>query len=265
MVSRSVLASAPSSCAASTLMPLTSTACATSSSPCDDASLPLSAPTSFSSARTWSSTCAMRGLQLGRRRLQRARPRCCTVDFELLQVGQRVRAGHRLDAAHAGGHAAFADDLEQADVAGALHVRAAAQLAAGADVEHAHVSPYFSPNSIIAPVFLAASMSITRACVGCVGEDLGVDALLRSRGSASSVTGALCAKSKRVLSASTSEPFCCTCVAQHFAQRLVHQVRDAVVAHGGARGARVDLRRRPCRRPSACPASACRGGRTRRP
>ena len=40
------------------------------------------------------------------------------------------------------------------------------------------VSPYFSPNSIMAPVFLAASMSITRACVCLVGQDLGVHALL---------------------------------------------------------------------------------------
>ena len=43
-----------------------------------------------------------------------------------------------LDAAHARGHAALAHHLEQADVAGAQHVRAATELAAGADVEHAH-------------------------------------------------------------------------------------------------------------------------------
>src|SRR6478609_5126405 len=60
MVSRSVLASAPSSRAASTLMPLTSTACEISSSPCEAASLPFSCATSFSSARTCSSTCATR-------------------------------------------------------------------------------------------------------------------------------------------------------------------------------------------------------------
>jgi hypothetical protein len=55
-----------------------------------------------------------------------------------LHIGQRVQAGHGLDAAHAGGHAAFANDGEKADVAGALHMGAAAELAAGADVEHAH-------------------------------------------------------------------------------------------------------------------------------
>ena len=57
--------------------------------------------------------------------------------LERLQVGERVVARHRLDAADAGGDAAFRDDLEQADVAGARDVGAAAELAARADVEHA--------------------------------------------------------------------------------------------------------------------------------
>ncbi|MDT4843929.1 hypothetical protein FQZ97_778680 [compost metagenome] len=71
------------------------------------------------------------------------------------------------------------------------------------------VSPYFSPNSIMAPVFWADSRSITRACVGALSR---ISALTRFSISriCSRVTGALCAKSKRVLSASTSEPFCCT-------------------------------------------------------
>src|SRR5439155_8948890 len=56
IVSRKVFASAPSSVAASTFKPLTSMACAISSSPCDDASLPFSAAISFSSALTCSST-----------------------------------------------------------------------------------------------------------------------------------------------------------------------------------------------------------------
>src|SRR3546814_2686655 len=37
-------------------------------------------------------------------------------------------AGQRLDTAHAGGHRALVDDLEQADVAGAAHMGAAAEL-----------------------------------------------------------------------------------------------------------------------------------------
>ncbi len=61
----------------------------------------------------------------------------------------------------------------------------------------------------MAPVFWAASMSITRACVGWLAR---ISALTRCSISriCSSVTGALCAKSKRVRSALTSEPFCCT-------------------------------------------------------
>ncbi len=71
------------------------------------------------------------------------------------------------------------------------------------------VSPYFSPNSIMAPVFWADSMSITRACVAALAT---ISAFTRCSISriCASVTGALCVKSKRVLSASTSEPFCCT-------------------------------------------------------
>ena len=43
-----------------------------------------------------------------------------------------------------GGDAAFAEDLEQADVAGALHVRAAAQLRREIpDAQHAHVVVVF--------------------------------------------------------------------------------------------------------------------------
>src|SRR5436190_5131533 len=55
-VSRSVFASAPSSRAASTFSPLTSTARCARSSPCAEARRPLSAASSFSSARTCSST-----------------------------------------------------------------------------------------------------------------------------------------------------------------------------------------------------------------
>ena len=70
-------------------------------------------------------------------------------------------------------------------------------------------SPYFSPNSIIAPIFCASSMRITRACVAALAR---ISALTSASTCAicASVTGALCAKSKRVRSALTSEPFCCT-------------------------------------------------------
>jgi hypothetical protein len=65
MVSRRVLASAPSSRAASTFRPLTSTACCTSSSPWLEASLPLSAAISFSSVLDLVEHLARRALHLG--------------------------------------------------------------------------------------------------------------------------------------------------------------------------------------------------------
>src|SRR6185369_16282026 len=61
------------------------------------------------------------------------------VAFHAPHVVERDGAGDRLHAADAGGDAALARDLEQPDVAGARDVRAAAELARAADVEHAHL------------------------------------------------------------------------------------------------------------------------------
>jgi hypothetical protein len=122
---------------------------------------------------------------------------------------QRVVAGDRLDPAHAGGDAAFGGDAEEADVAGADDVGAAAQFARGADVETRTSSPYFSPKSIMAPEFLGFGDGQHAGFGGRVGEDLGIDDVLDRRISAS-VIGWLCTKSKRVLSGSTCDPFCCT-------------------------------------------------------
>ena len=44
------------------------------------------------------------------------------------ELAARAFGGARLDAAHAGGDRALADDGDEADVAGAAHMRAAAQL-----------------------------------------------------------------------------------------------------------------------------------------
>ena len=80
------------------------------------------------------------------------------------EIGARAIAGQRLDAADAGGDRAFADDLEQADIAGAPHMRAAAELdriswpALLARLRSTPIdttrtsSPYFSPNSASAPL-----------------------------------------------------------------------------------------------------------------
>ena len=76
-----------------------------------------------------------------------------------VDVVQRALAGHRLDAAHAGGHAGFGDDLEQADVAGAAaHAcRRTARWRNRRRCSTRTASPYFSPNSAMAPAATASS------------------------------------------------------------------------------------------------------------
>ena len=70
-------------------------------------------------------------------------------------------------------------------------------------------SPYFSPKSIIAPVFWACSNDITCAVVAWL---LSISELTSSstRNISSRETGAVWAKSKRVLLASTKDPLCWT-------------------------------------------------------
>src|SRR5580704_1956385 len=67
-----------------------------------------------------------------RRDLERLRPQrragLAELALELAQIVERTRAGDRLDAAHALRAAGFRNNLEQPDVAGAPHVRAAAEL-----------------------------------------------------------------------------------------------------------------------------------------
>ena len=46
------------------------------------------------------------------------------------------------------------------------------------DLDDAHLSPYFSPKSIIAPSFRASSIGVTNARTGMVLEDPLVDELL---------------------------------------------------------------------------------------
>jgi len=48
---------------------------------------------------------------------------------------QRLFAGHGFDSAHAGGNCRFMDNLQQADIAGAPDVRAAAKF-------HAHLTHF---------------------------------------------------------------------------------------------------------------------------
>ena len=162
--------------------------------------------------------------------------------FQALQVAQRVGAGDSLDAPHAGGHPAFADDLEQADVAGARHVRAAAEFTAGADVEHAHgVAVLLAEQHHGAGLLRALDVHQPRLGGGVL-QDLLVHTALdlgdlpgRDRGVVGEVEARLLGIHQAALLLHVA--------AQHLAQRLVHQVRDAVVALGGgaARGVHAGL------------------------
>ena len=102
------------------------------------AALALSASSSRSSFFWRSSSCRSLSTDLAGGAAEQARG---FVEALLLvgDVVERALPGQRLDAAHAGGDAAFGDDLEQADVAGAADVGAAAQLGRGvAHPQHAH-------------------------------------------------------------------------------------------------------------------------------
>jgi hypothetical protein len=70
-------------------------------------------------------------------------------------------ARRRLDAPDARGDATLIDDLEKADVAGARDVRAAAQLARRADVEHPHFIAVFLAEEHHRADFCASSIGIT--------------------------------------------------------------------------------------------------------
>ncbi|MNN23715.1 hypothetical protein D3C81_1371200 [compost metagenome] len=72
------------------------------------------------------------------------------------------------------------------------------------------LSPYFSPNSAMAPLALAVSMSVSSVSTSLF---LRISALTSSS-SALSCSGLIASKwlkSKRRRWLSTSEPFCCTC------------------------------------------------------
>src|SRR5690606_27415733 len=95
---------------------------------------------------------------------------------------ERALPGHRLDAANAGRDAAFGDDLEETDIAGAAHVRAAAKL-------HREIAE--AKHADLVGVFVAEERERTRrdrlvvrhhADVGVdVAPDLVVDHLLDAR------------------------------------------------------------------------------------
>ena len=154
--------------------------------------------------------------ELGGRRLEQRRGLA-----ELLLLGRDMRlgrsAGQRLEPAHPGRHRALADDLEQADIAGAPHVGPAAQLGrvALAVVGAAHRDDPDLVAILLAEQRQGAGLHrlVGRGVAGLdrgvaadslidVGLD-GAQILRRQR------RGWL--KSKRSRSGATSEPFCVTC------------------------------------------------------
>ena len=144
---RAVLASAPSRRAASTFTPLT--------------------PAPPASSSPWPGQLALRGRRVPfsalicscalRNAVVSSAAGALSAAAASLTVLSRPTAGRParprrdgLDAAHAGGHAAFGHDLEQADVAGAA-TGAAAQLGWSRS-RHAHHLAVLLADSIIAPV-----------------------------------------------------------------------------------------------------------------
>ena len=177
--------------------------------------------------RTASRACGARRGAASRSIISSGRPSAvaaCLAHAGILRGEIRARglAGQRLDAAHAGGDRAFADDLEQADIAGAAHMGAAAELdRIGAAALASPVrlpmlttrtsSPYFSPNSAIAPLLIASSGAIRWVSTGGVLQNHGVGQVLDLADLVAS-SASYVEKSKRSRSGATSEPFCATCL-----------------------------------------------------
>src|SRR5450830_670412 len=208
MVSRKVATSAPSRVAASTLMPLTSTAFVTSSSPCPAASFDFSAASSFSSALTWSCTWPMRvvnssGLVL---RAPAASCRRRLSDCTSASAPSPVTASRRrMPAATPPSVMILKRPISPVRPTWTPPHSSLEEPMSSTRTS----SPYFSPNSAMAPCLTASSNDM---CCALVSWFCRISRLTMASTWAicSAVTGALWLKSKRVLSASTSEPFCAT-------------------------------------------------------
>ena len=135
------------------------------------------------------------------------------------EIAPRAFAGQRLDAAHAGGDRAFRQDREQADVAEAAHMRAAAQfdrigLSASIVVahgQHAHLVAIFLAEQRLGAGLDRLRRSASGASRHRVFWRMTAFTCFSMRSSSSGVTRLGMAKSKRSRSGATSEPFCATC------------------------------------------------------
>ncbi len=184
--------------------------------------------------------------------------------FQVLRVGQGVGTRDGFDTAHASGHAAFGHDLEQADIAGALHVGAAAELLGRADAQDTHgLAVLLTEQHHGARLLCVVHVHHLGLGFG-VGQHLGVHQLFHF----ADLLGGQRRVVRKVEAGAVSgdlRALLLHMVAQHFAQRLVHQVGGAVVAHGlGAQfgihlGVELVAHFDGCLRPRG------RGGRTHRP
>ena len=159
--------------------------------------------------------------------------------FQALHIGQGIGAGNGLYPAHACGHATFGHDLEQPNVARALHMRAAAQLAAGADVQHAHRVAVLLTKQHHRARGLGRFNVHHAGIGGGVSQDFLVHQCLDL---ADLLGGDRCVVREvkaRALGVDQAA-FLLDVIAQHFVQGFVHDVRDRVVAHGGGAQLRID-------------------------
>ena len=177
--------------------------------------------------------------QIGRRAAQHARD-LRQQRVLVLHPGERIVASNGFDAAHASGHAALGHDLEQADVAGAGHVGAAAEFAREADIQHAHGVAVFLAEQRHGAALDRVVIGHDLRHGGLVGQDLSIDDGFHA--------GDLLGGQRRVLREVETglvgidqRAALLDVSAQHLAQRLVHQVGGGVVAHG-ARGRTASTR-----------------------
>ena len=128
----------------------------------------------------------------------------------LLHQLHRAAAGDGLDAPHSGGDAPLAGDGAQPDVAGAVDVAAAAELArelAVADGDDADLVAVLLAEERHGAEGLGGVDGHDPSCRGAGSDDLGVDDRSTSC-NWSKLTGPSQEKSKRRRSGSTSEPAC---------------------------------------------------------
>ena len=208
MVSRKDLASAPSSFAVSTLTPFTSMACESKSSPCEAANFDFNCASCFSSDFTFSTICSIRLVTSNGCDFNNSAERFSSDSIFCTY-------SNATDPATASTRRTPAATPPSATILNSpiSPVRATwvpPQNSRDEPISSTRtMSPYFSPNNIVAPDFCASSIGITRASVAWLAR-ISALTIASTFAICAPVIGALWAKSKRVLAASTSEPFCCT-------------------------------------------------------